>query len=469
VWSPFGQAAAVACVMPPKKSKEEQVLAGKQKLEAFKRQKAEAAAAKAAAKNAGSVHQISSGSSNAPAVSEAEAFVPSEPLMAGATESDTRSASDATDEETPKPVSSNPETPSWTATVATPFVPATDGTAGFAPALLHEKNVHPSAIPEAVPTNEPGTDDDHRIWRVTDPPPITDGAVFQTLSTPNSPNRGGGNVAHRDHERIVEKCTANAKENAARLLREIKALRSDLKEAQLQNSQALHDLATSRRASADAAAARARAEGERDAALRRAVASERDALSVDDARSQSKSAAETIGNLQGKLLEMQTSMDALNTTLDSEQAKVLSLETSLADSETAGTQMSNLVAASETELAIERLARKKLEATINKSYQETETTLATQKHVWEETWKETQTGYAAKTRAAEVIARQAEDDQLRAEVRAFPTHHIPPTDCPYGTDIYFFTIRRTPPRRAPSWRRCGWNWRRRFLRETSLI
>ena len=27
------------------------------------------------------------------------------------------------------------------------------------------------------------------------------------------------------------------------------------------------------------------------------------------------------------------------------------------------------------------------------------------------------------------------------EVRAFPKHHIPPTDCAYGTDIYFFTIR----------------------------
>ena len=26
-------------------------------------------------------------------------------------------------------------------------------------------------------------------------------------------------------------------------------------------------------------------------------------------------------------------------------------------------------------------------------------------------------------------------------VRAFPTHHIPLTDCPYKTDIYFVTIR----------------------------
>ena len=24
----------------------------------------------------------------------------------------------------------------------------------------------------------------------------------------------------------------------------------------------------------------------------------------------------------------------------------------------------------------------------------------------------------------------------------FPTHHIPPTDCPYMTDIYFISIRR---------------------------
>ena len=26
-------------------------------------------------------------------------------------------------------------------------------------------------------------------------------------------------------------------------------------------------------------------------------------------------------------------------------------------------------------------------------------------------------------------------------VRAFPTHHIPPTDCPYKTDIYFYNLR----------------------------
>ncbi len=33
------------------------------------------------------------------------------------------------------------------------------------------------------------------------------------------------------------------------------------------------------------------------------------------------------------------------------------------------------------------------------------------------------------------------DGAGETQERAFPIHHIPPTDCPYETDTFFFTIR----------------------------
>jgi hypothetical protein len=44
----------------------------------------------------------------------------------------------------------------------------------------------------------------------------------------------------------------------------------------------------------------------------------------------------------------------------------------------------------------------------------------------------------------ELTPKQIAADKKKDEdtVRAFPTHHIPPTDCPYETDIYFYNVRR---------------------------
>jgi hypothetical protein len=44
----------------------------------------------------------------------------------------------------------------------------------------------------------------------------------------------------------------------------------------------------------------------------------------------------------------------------------------------------------------------------------------------------------------ELTPKQIAADKKKDEdtVRAFPTHHIPPTDCPYQTDIYFYNVRR---------------------------
>ena len=112
---PFGQAAAVGA-MPPKKSNEEQRLAGKQKLEAFKRQKAEAAAAKAAGKNTGIV-EISE-PSNAVEVPE-PVLVRSEislliSSLAGSKPSALRATLSSLTSMVPEPLASRSSKASWT-------------------------------------------------------------------------------------------------------------------------------------------------------------------------------------------------------------------------------------------------------------------------------------------------------------------------------------------------------------------
>ena len=164
-----GQAAAVVEAMPPKKSKEEQKLAGKLKLEAFKRQRAEAKAAKA---SAGDV--AISDASNATESSEAKG------------DADAASKADARAPDAPPPRVTDPPAPvmearaasTWTAATAAPF-------ADVAPRSPPEEKI-------AAPLADVASSSVARA----EPSSGGDGSAFQSLpgSSPGSPSPSFGDL-----------------------------------------------------------------------------------------------------------------------------------------------------------------------------------------------------------------------------------------------------------------------------------
>jgi hypothetical protein len=154
--------------MPPKKTKEEQKLAGKQKLEAFKRQRAEAKAAKASARDV--------------AISDASEATESSEAKGDA---DAASKADAPAPDAPPPRVTDPPAPAVEASAASTWTAAT--AAPFA-------DVAPSSPPEeknAAPLADVASSSVARA-----PSPPLDGSVFQSLpgSNPGSPSPSFGDV-----------------------------------------------------------------------------------------------------------------------------------------------------------------------------------------------------------------------------------------------------------------------------------
>lgn len=393
---PFGQAAAVGA-MPPKKSNEEQRLAGKQKLEAFKRQKAEAAAAKAAGKNTGIV-EISEPSNP---VEVPEPVLVTESSTTGVTATDVGVVRPVT-EAAPAPDPPTPA-PTWTTATATPFGTEEIGTAGTTSPQQEEKNAHPSEVPP-VPT---GQKTEELLPHAPTPPPL-DGHVFLSLpgSNPGSPSPSFANLGH---------ISESKQDDTSQMLQsEIKSLKQSLEQALSECAAAQSDLAASRRAGADAAAARARAEGERDASIERATTAERDTKFVSEARKNESTAAASISDLRSKLDEMSAECDELRATLKVEKARVLSAETNAHELTKASTEMSQLITQIETKLESEKQKRKTLELKINQSNKERDDIAAERENIAELS-KESDSTHAAKMRVADARARHAEDEQIKAE------------------------------------------------------
>jgi len=366
--------------MPPKKSKEEQKLAGKLKLEAFKRQRAEAKAAKA---SAGDV--AISDASNATESSEAKG------------DADAASKADARAPDAPPPRVTDPPAPVMEARAASTLTAAT--AAPFA-------DVAPRSPPEekiAAPLADVASSSVARA----EPSPPLDGSVFQSLpgSSPGSPSTSFGDLgaeprtapdALRTHvgEAREAHLVTSLDEETENAVSRVASLERAAAEARSDAASARADLAASRRAGADAAAARARAEGERDAALRRAASAESAARSAESAARSRLAALETEAETRAAASASATRA------AESAEARVVTLTTAMG--------------ALETELEAERGARVRLENEYLVSKNEKAASDAA-RDAASSSARDAETALTAKALAAENRARAAEDDQLRAE------------------------------------------------------
>lgn len=366
--------------MPPKKSKEEQKLAGKLKLEAFKRQRAEAKAAKA---SAGDV--AISDASNATESSEAKG------------DADAASKADARAPDAPPPRVTDPPAPVMEARAASTLTAAT--AAPFA-------DVAPRSPPEekiAAPLADVASSSVARA----EPSPPLDGSVFQSLpgSSPGSPSTSFGDLgaeprtapdALRTHvgEAREAHLVTSLDEETENEKRKVASLERAAAEARSDAASARADLAASRRAGADAAAARARAEGERDAALRRAASAESAAAAA------ASSTRERLAALETEAETRAAASASATRAAESAEARVVTLTTAMG--------------ALETELEAERGARVRLENEYLVSKNEKAASDAA-RDAASSSARDAETALTAKALAAENRARAAEDDQLRAE------------------------------------------------------
>jgi len=353
-----GHAAAVVAGMPPKKSKEAQRLAGKQKLEAFKRQRAEAAAAKASATNRVEPALISDPSN---ATESSSASVPAS-SKAGEPEPDDASRLVT---ELSVPDAETPSSTPWTAATASPF-----GEVGTSSSAPSGENAGPVANTSAA---RPDPDPPER-----DAFSPLDGSVFQPLpgSNPGSPSPSFGDL-QRAQSTQEQREDLESPERGSRCAAE--------------NAEA--DLAASRRAAADAEAARARAEAERDAARRRA-----DAL-------EARVAKDSESNERLRLSLRAASLEAsdLKTRLDASSRTAAGLRSELEEQRLQTVSARARADAAEASLETTRSSARELEAALRLETRSRETAEVVEVET------------ASKIRAAELRASAAEDDQLRAE------------------------------------------------------